>query len=104
MWQQGRAEIDRMLAAGDMERVQASREHAERLMEQARRHLQSAETICAPDPEGAYDTLHDAARKALGAILADQGLRPRPPRRPSGRVSRREGTARSADGPAAAAL
>lgn len=31
---------------------------------------------CDSDPEGAYDTLYDAARKALWAILANQGLRP----------------------------
>lgn len=75
-WQQGRDEIDRMLAAGELERVQASREHADRLVQQARRHLRSAETTCDSDPEGAYDTLYDAGRKALWAILANQGLRP----------------------------
>lgn len=75
-WEQGRTEIDRMLAAGELERVQASREHADRLVRQARRHLDSAETTCDSDPEGAYDTLYDAGRKALWAILATQGLRP----------------------------
>lgn len=75
-WQQGRAEIDRMLADGELERVQASREHADRLLNQARRHLDSAEATCESDPEGAYGTLYDAGRKALWAILANQGLRP----------------------------
>ena len=36
-WQQGRTEIDKMLADGDLERVQASREHADRLLNQVRR-------------------------------------------------------------------
>jgi hypothetical protein len=65
-----------MLEGGELERVQASREHADRLLQQARRHLDSAEMICDSDPEGAYDTLYDAGRKALWAILANQGLRP----------------------------
>lgn len=67
-WQQGRAEIDRMLADGDLERVRASREHADRLLNQARRHLESAEATCQSDPEGAYGTLYDAGRKALWAV------------------------------------
>lgn len=75
-WQQGRAEIDSMLAKGELERVQASREHADRLLSQARRHLSSAEATREADPEGAYGTLYDAGRKALWAILANQGLRP----------------------------
>lgn len=75
-WQQGRAEIDRLIVDGELERVQASREHADRLLSQARRHLTSAETTCDADPEGAYDTMYDAARKALWAVLANQGLRP----------------------------
>ncbi|CAI9408412.1 hypothetical protein HIDPHFAB_01074 [Nocardioides sp. T2.26MG-1] len=75
-WEQGRDEIDRMLESGELERVQASREHADRLVDQARRHLESAEKICDSDPEGAYDTLYDAGRKALWAVLANQGLRP----------------------------
>lgn len=75
-WEQGRAEIDRLLADGELERIQPSREHAERLLEQARRHLDSSEITCESDPEGAYGTLYDAGRKALWAILANQGLRP----------------------------
>ena len=75
-WEQGRDEIDRMLDIKELERVPASREHADRLITQARRHLESAEKICDSDPEGAYDTLYDAGRKALWAVLANQGLRP----------------------------
>lgn len=75
-WDQGRAEMDQLLANAELERVQASREHADRLLDQARRHAASAETTCESDPEGAYSTLYDAGRKALWAILANQGLRP----------------------------
>jgi hypothetical protein len=75
-WNQGRNEIEQMLTNGELERVPPSRAHADRLMAQAGRHVTSAETICESDPEGAYDTLYDAARKSLWAILANEGLRP----------------------------
>jgi hypothetical protein len=65
-----------MLAAGELERVQPSREHADRLIGQARRHVDSAAKTCQSDPEGAYGVLYDAARKAMWAVLANQGLRP----------------------------
>lgn len=75
-WEQGRAEVDELLAAGRLERVPASREHADRLIAQARRHLTTAELVSDADPEGAYGALYDSGRKALWAILANQGLRP----------------------------
>lgn len=52
-WQQGRGEIDQMLQGRELERVTASREHADRLLGQARRHLASAELTLETDPEGA---------------------------------------------------
>lgn len=75
-WNQGRSQIDTMLADGLLERVSPSREHADLLIEQARRHLESARTTARADPEGAYGTLYDAGRKGLWAVLANQGLRP----------------------------
>jgi hypothetical protein len=75
-WNQGRDEIERLIGDGHLERVPASREHADRLLRQARRHLRSAQLTAADDPEGAYAVLYDAARKALWAILENQGLRP----------------------------
>lgn len=75
-WEQGRAVIEQLLREGSLQRVTASREHAERLVAQARRHLLSAQTIADSDPDGAYAALYDAARKALTAVLANQGLRP----------------------------
>ncbi len=65
-----------MLGNGELERVQASRQHADRLVQQSRRHLESADKTRDSDPEGAYGILYDAGRKALWAILANQGLRP----------------------------
>ncbi|GAA3274165.1 hypothetical protein Dvina_02190 [Dactylosporangium vinaceum] len=74
-WQQGRSTLDAMLARGDLERVPASRDHAELLLAQSRRHLASATAIAATDPAGAYQLLYDAARKALVAVLENQGIR-----------------------------
>lgn len=49
--------------------------NAERLLAEADRHLRSARALAADDPPGAYDLLYTAARKALAAALAVQGLR-----------------------------
>jgi hypothetical protein len=75
-WNQGREVIDRMIAASELQRIPASREHADRLILQARRHLVSADEISDDDPAGGYTLLYDAARKALTAVLENQGLRP----------------------------
>jgi hypothetical protein len=75
-WDQGRECIERMLADGELQRVPASREQADRLVIQARAHLASAITICNADPAGGYALAYDAGRKALTAILENEGLRP----------------------------
>lgn len=75
-WGQGRTVIEQMLSVGDLQKVSASREHADRLLAQARRHVSSTQNAAVADPEGAYALLYDAARKALTAILENQGLRP----------------------------
>ena len=74
-WNQGRAEVDAMLAAGELQRVPASREHADNLLTLAAQHLASARSVVATDPEGAYAIGYDASRKALAAVLENQGLR-----------------------------
>ncbi len=74
-WQQGRELVDGMIARAELERVPASRDHADLLLAQARRHVGSAEAIAGDDPAGAYQLLYDAARKALAAVLENQGLR-----------------------------
>jgi hypothetical protein len=75
-WNQGREVIDRMLADSELQRVPASREHADRLVLRARVHLVSANEISEGDPAGGYTLVYDAARKALTAVLENQGLRP----------------------------
>jgi len=76
-WDQGRTVVERMLADQQLQRVPASREQADRLIAQARTHLSSAANIRAADPPGGYALVYDAARKALTAVLENQGLRPR---------------------------
>lgn len=74
-WNQGRPVLERMLAGGDLRRVPPSRDLADRLLSMARAHLRSAADICERDPDGGYAMAYDAARKALAAILENQGLR-----------------------------
>lgn len=75
-WQQGRAALESMLTRKELERVPASREQADNLLTQASNHLTAAQAIVAIDAIGAYQLLYDAARKALVAVLENQGLRP----------------------------
>jgi hypothetical protein len=65
-----------MLADGELQRVPASRGQAERLLAQARVHVASALKVCDEDPPGGYALAYDGARKALTAVLENQGLRP----------------------------
>ena len=74
-WQTGQEEIDAMLQAGELELVVPSAENADRLMAEAERHLRSAQSLAGEDPAGGYDMLYAAARKAMAAALAVQGLR-----------------------------
>src|SRR5882672_4326859 len=74
-WEQGRAVVDRLISRSEVQRVPASRAHADLLTSQANQHLVAAQAIVAIDPTGAYQLMYDAARKALNAVLENQGLR-----------------------------
>ena len=74
-WNQGRATIDRLIADGELQRVPPNREHADQLLAQARKDLTSAELLRESNPKRAYESLYDAARMALTAVLENQGLR-----------------------------
>jgi len=47
-WNQGRAEIDKLIADGELQRLPPNREHADQLFAQARKDLASTEL---PAPE-----------------------------------------------------
>lgn len=78
-WQQGRPEVERLLAERRIERVPASRELAELMLAQSDAHLRSARALAHTDVVGAFQLAYDAARKSLAAILVNQGLRAKGP-------------------------
>jgi hypothetical protein len=74
-WQRGRADIERLLVEGELERVVPSNDVAHRLIDDGEAHVGLAERGLADDPAGALQLSYDAARKASAALLAIQGLR-----------------------------
>lgn len=74
-WKQGEAEIDALIAKGQLGTVRADRQLADFMLEEARRHLTSAEATAHMDPTGSFALAYDASRKALASILENQGLR-----------------------------
>jgi hypothetical protein len=74
-WQRGRADIERLIADGELERTTPSGEVAERLLADADAHIALASKGKEDDPAGALQLSYDAARKASAALLAVQGLR-----------------------------
>ena len=75
-WPKGSDVIEDLLSRGHLEQVPANPDEAAYLLERALTHLKTAEREAEEDPEIAYDALYAAARKALTAILRQQGLRP----------------------------
>jgi hypothetical protein len=73
-WEQGRSTIERLLQDRRLQRVTASRDHADLMMLQARRYVGSARQLSTSDPDGAFVLAYDAARKALTAVLENQGF------------------------------
>ncbi|MPV48810.1 hypothetical protein GCG21_02040 [Pseudactinotalea sp. HY160] len=75
-WPQGEAEITDMIHRRELERVDPSPEHADLLIDQAAGHLSAAAPLIDHHPPSAFTLTYDAARKAMTAVLARQGLRP----------------------------
>ena len=73
---QGSERVQKFINGARLQMVVPSRAHADRLLKQSKNHLLSSSKLAAEDPEGAYSSLYDAARKALVAVLEVQGLRP----------------------------
>lgn len=69
--------IDHMLERGQMTRVVPNRAQSDQLLTQAEAHLRSAQMLRDTDTAGAFVLAYDAARKALSAILLNQGLKTR---------------------------
>lgn len=67
--------LDDLVGEKRVERVPPDRARAQTKLEEAQRHLESSRTVATNDPEGAYALLYDAARKAVDAHMAANGLR-----------------------------
>jgi hypothetical protein len=65
------------LATRDLERVPANMAAAGERINDARRHVSSADVLADRDPTLAISACHDAIRKAITAHMAAHGLRPR---------------------------
>lgn len=74
-WERGRAEVERLLRDGELERVTPSADVAGRLLADAEAHIVLASKGVGDDPAGVLQLSYDAARKASTALLAIQGLR-----------------------------
>lgn len=74
-WRLGQDVVNKLLADGELDRVEPSTLLAERLIQEAENHLESAEKLKGSDASGAYQLAYDAARKGCAALLAQQGLR-----------------------------
>jgi HEPN domain-containing protein len=70
--------IDELRASDYLQDVRPDRRRVRRLLDDARRHLDTARVAQERgDLAGAYQLGYDAARKSLTAMLADRGLRAR---------------------------
>lgn len=75
-WEPTERGIEYLIERGRLDRVTPRPQTAEHLLEEARRHLASAQVLAGTaDVSLAFVAAYDAARKALSAILAIQGIR-----------------------------
>lgn len=74
-WKLGESEVEALLAAGQMQKLTGSAATGERLLEKAAVTLTTARSAIERDPDSAFVLAYDAARQALTALLAHQGLR-----------------------------
>jgi len=75
-WSTGEATVERLLAAGHIERIQGGQADGDSWLERARRSLEAARVLAESAPDSSVVLSYDAARQACVAVLAQQGLRP----------------------------
>ncbi len=75
-WSTGEATVERLLAAGNVERVQGAQADGSSWLDRARRGLEAARVLAESAPDSSVVLACDAARQACVALLAQQGLRP----------------------------
>ena len=69
-WQVDEAEIERLLAGGELQAVTGAAADGEQWLSKARRTLTTAEAAAANDPDRAFTLAYDAARFACTAGTA----------------------------------
>ncbi len=69
--------VDELIAQHRIERIPPNRAAIRDWVNDANRHLRSAEALAESDPRLAYAACHDAVRKALTAHMSANGLRPK---------------------------
>lgn len=75
-WTRGEAEVEALLAAGELQKLTGAAADGRRLIKRAALTLDTARSAVTRDPDSAFVLAYDAARHALTALLAHQGLRP----------------------------
>ncbi|HEY2267721.1 MAG TPA: HEPN domain-containing protein [Streptosporangiaceae bacterium] len=75
-WGTGEATVERLLAAGHVERVHGASADGASWLDRARRGLEAARVLAESAPDSSVVLACDAARQACVALLAQQGLRP----------------------------
>jgi hypothetical protein len=75
-WQPGRARVAELLEARELEQITPDPAVVQFLLDDAGRHLATADTASASgDFSGGYQLAYDALRKSAASLLAAQGLR-----------------------------
>ena len=75
-WKRGETEIEALVDGGGLQKLTGDAAHGDRLMAKAAVTLETAHAVAERDPDSAVVLAYDAARQALTALLAHQGLRP----------------------------
>ncbi|MFS3128565.1 HEPN domain-containing protein [Nocardioides sp. Bht2] len=74
-WARGETEIAALLTSGELQKLIGGAANGERLLQKAATTLATARMVSESDPDSALVLAYDAARHALTALLAQQGLR-----------------------------
>ena len=75
-WKRGETDVEALVVVGDLQKLIGEAASGELLMAKASVTLETAKSAIERDPDSAFVLAYDAARQALTALLAHQGLRP----------------------------
>lgn len=75
-WPQGEETIVNLLDVGHLERIEVDERFVETQMQDAEDNVETVRVFYRQNPRMAYIALYDAARYAIEAALAKQGMRP----------------------------